>query len=157
VSDKLTILLTATARAFVVLGRPWRPRRTLKVRPSEAGLARDAIARLEARFKGQIQAGLNIAAALQIVGVDPHERQALRALRQRGDAPIPGDDDAGAADHGGERFAEGLKAAQSLGGRYRGAGVVHAHAAVAHLAAGPARLRAVEAVLAGCQALIRSA
>lgn len=50
------------------------------MRSSEADLARDAIAKLEVRFKGQIQAGLNIAMALQTAGGDPQERQALRAL-----------------------------------------------------------------------------
>ena len=54
------------ARTFVVL-KYVAAQADTEVRPSEAGLARDAIARLEARFKGQIQAGLNIAAALQIV------------------------------------------------------------------------------------------
>lgn len=50
------------------------------VRASEAALARDAITKLQARYKGEIQAGLNIAMALQAGGVDPQERQALRTL-----------------------------------------------------------------------------
>ncbi|SDR44092.1 type III secretion protein W [Pseudomonas grimontii] len=58
-----------------------------EVRQPEAALARDAIARLEVRFKGQIQAGLNIAVALQGAGVDPQERQALRVLYYASVAP----------------------------------------------------------------------
>lgn len=67
------------ARAFVVLKYVAALADT-EVRPSEAALARDAIAKLEVRFKGQIQAGLNIAVALQAASVDPQERQALRTL-----------------------------------------------------------------------------
>lgn len=67
------------ARAFVVL-KHVVAQADNEVRPSEATLARDAIARLEVRFKGEIQAGLNIAVALQAACVDPNERQALRAL-----------------------------------------------------------------------------
>ena len=67
------------ARAFVVL-KQVVAQADSEVRPSEAALARDAIARLEVRFKGEIQAGLNIAVALQAACVDPNERQALRAL-----------------------------------------------------------------------------
>lgn len=110
--DKLLDLADGDpARAFVVL-KYVAAQADTEVRPSEAGLARDAIARLEARFKGQIQAGLNIAAALQIVGVDPHERQALRALyyasvvtRQSLATMMQ----ALLGIYGGERFAEGLK------------------------------------------------
>lgn len=67
------------ARAFVVL-KYVATQADAEVRPSEAALARDAIAKLEVRFKGQIQAGLNIALALQAGSADPQERQALRAL-----------------------------------------------------------------------------
>jgi type III secretion protein W len=67
------------ARAFVVL-KHVVSQADSEVRQSEATLARDAIAQLEARFKGEIQAGLNIALALQSAGVDPQERQALRLL-----------------------------------------------------------------------------
>ncbi|HCT04073.1 MULTISPECIES: type III secretion system gatekeeper subunit SctW [unclassified Pseudomonas] len=67
------------ARAFVVL-KHVAARADAEVRKSEAALARAAITKLEVRFKGEIQAGLNIAAALQAVGVDPKERQALRTL-----------------------------------------------------------------------------
>jgi type III secretion protein W len=67
------------ARAFVVL-KHVVAKAGSEVRQSDATLARDAIARLEARFKGEIQAGLNIALALQSAGVDPQERQALRLL-----------------------------------------------------------------------------
>lgn len=99
------------ARAFVVLKYVVAQADT-EVRPSEAALARDAVARLEARFKGEIQAGLNIATALQSVAVDPHERQALRALyyasvvtRQSLATMMQ----ALLGIYGGERFAEGLK------------------------------------------------
>lgn len=67
------------ARAFVVL-KYVAAQADTEVRPSEAALARDAIARLEVRFKSEIQAGLNIALALQRASDDPHERQALRTL-----------------------------------------------------------------------------
>ncbi len=67
------------ARAFVVL-KHVAAQADSEVRPSEAALARDAIAKLEVRFQGEIQAGLNIAVALQAAGVDPQERQALRVL-----------------------------------------------------------------------------
>ena len=67
------------ARAFVVL-KHVVAKADSEGRPSDTTLARDAIAKLEARFKGEIQAGLNIALALQSAGVDPQERQALRAL-----------------------------------------------------------------------------
>lgn len=67
------------ARAFVVL-KHVAAKAGSEVRQSDATLARDAIAQLEARFKGEIQAGLNIALALQSAGVDPQERQALRML-----------------------------------------------------------------------------
>lgn len=67
------------ARAFVVLKHLVNEADT-EIRKSEAALARSAIAKLEARFKGQIQAGLNIAVALQAACADPEERQALRSL-----------------------------------------------------------------------------
>lgn len=67
------------ARAFVVLKHLASAADT-EIRKSEAALARSAIAKLEARFKGQIQAGLNIAVALQAACGDPEERQALRSL-----------------------------------------------------------------------------
>ena len=78
--DKLLSLAGGDpARAFVVL-KYVATQADAEVRPSEAALARDAIAKLEVRFKGQIQAGLNIALALQAGSADPQERQALRAL-----------------------------------------------------------------------------
>lgn len=51
-----------------------------EVRPSEAALARAALAKLEVRFKGEIQAGLNIAVALEKDWGDPQECHALRSL-----------------------------------------------------------------------------
>ncbi|WP_330211636.1 TyeA family type III secretion system gatekeeper subunit [Pseudomonas sp. AM4(2022)] len=67
------------ARAFVVLKHVASEADT-EGRKSEAALAHAAIAKLEARFKGEIQAGLNIAVVLQAASVDPEERQALRSL-----------------------------------------------------------------------------
>ncbi|MGH8450511.1 TyeA family type III secretion system gatekeeper subunit [Pseudomonas sp.] len=99
------------ARAFVVL-KYVAAQADTEVRPSEAALARDAIAKLEVRFKGQIQAGLNIAVALQAACVDPQERQALRTLyyasvvtRQSLATMMQ----ALLGVYGGERFADGLK------------------------------------------------
>ncbi|WP_025856523.1 HrpJ domain-containing protein [Pseudomonas sp. CHM02] len=99
------------ARAFVVLKYVAALADT-EVRPSEAALARDAIAKLEVRFKGQIQAGLNIAVALQAASVDPQERQALRTLyyasvvtRQSLATMMQALLDV----YGGERFSDGLK------------------------------------------------
>lgn len=67
------------ARAFVVLNYVV-VKADSEVRQSEATLARDTLAKLEVRFKGEIQAGLNIALALQSAVVDPQERQELRSL-----------------------------------------------------------------------------
>lgn len=79
-TDKLLELAGGDpARAFVVLKHVAAQADT-EVRPSEAAMARSAIARLEVRFKGEIQAGLNIALALQVASDDPQERQALRSL-----------------------------------------------------------------------------
>ncbi|VVN36139.1 hypothetical protein PS682_05188 [Pseudomonas fluorescens] len=99
------------ARAFVVL-KYVAAQADSEVRPSEAALARDALAKLEVRFKGEIQAGLNIAVALQAASVDPQERQALRSLyyasvvtRQSLASMMQ----ALLGVYGGERFADGLK------------------------------------------------
>lgn len=51
-----------------------------ELRETEAGLARDALAKLEVRYKGEIQAGLNIAMTLHAASGDPQECQAVRAL-----------------------------------------------------------------------------
>lgn len=67
------------ARAFVVL-KHVQAEAGIEGRPSEETLARDAVTKLEVRFKGEIQAGLNIAKALQAGGGDPQELQALRTL-----------------------------------------------------------------------------
>jgi type III secretion protein W len=99
------------ARAFVAL-KYVAAQADTDSRPAEAALARDAIAKLEVRFKGQIQAGLNIAVALQAACVDPQERQALRTLyyasvvtRQSLATMMQ----ALLGVYGGERFADGLK------------------------------------------------
>jgi type III secretion protein W len=99
------------ARAFVVL-KYVAAHADSEARPVEADLARDAIARLEIRFKGEIQAGLNIASALQEAGIDPQERQALRTLyyasvvaRQSLATMMQ----ALLGVYGGERFHDGLK------------------------------------------------
>lgn len=67
------------ARAFVVL-KHMAAQADAEVRRSEAALALAALAKLEARFKAEIQAGLNIALSLLAASVDPQERQALRTL-----------------------------------------------------------------------------
>ncbi|WP_348748614.1 TyeA family type III secretion system gatekeeper subunit [Pseudomonas rhodesiae] len=99
------------ARTFVVL-KYVAALADSESRPAEAALARDAIARLEIRFKGEIQAGLNIASALQAAGIDPQERQALRTLyyasvvaRQSLATMMQ----ALLGVYGGERFHDGLK------------------------------------------------
>lgn len=67
------------ARTYVVLKHVANQADT-EARPAEAALARDALAKLEVRYRGQIQAGLNIAQTLQDACGDPQERQALRTL-----------------------------------------------------------------------------
>lgn len=67
------------ARTYVVL-RQVMALAEGEVRKTEAALARDALAKLEVRYKREIQAGLNIAMALQVATDDPQERQAVRAL-----------------------------------------------------------------------------
>ena len=67
------------ARAYVVL-RQVTAQAEAEVRKTEAALARDALAKLEVRYKREIQAGLNIAMALHAASDDPQERQAVRAL-----------------------------------------------------------------------------
>ncbi|NWE79499.1 type III secretion system gatekeeper subunit SctW [Pseudomonas yamanorum] len=65
------------ARTFVVL-KQVAAQAQAEARTNEAALASDALARLEIRFKPQIQAGLNIALALQANSDDPNLRQAVR-------------------------------------------------------------------------------
>ena len=67
------------ARSYVVL-RQITAQAEAEVRKTEAALARDALAKLEIRYKREIQAALNIAMALQANSDDPQERQAVRAL-----------------------------------------------------------------------------
>jgi type III secretion protein W len=67
------------ARAYVVL-KHVSAQAQAEARSAEATLARDALAKLEIRFKPQIQAGLNIAMALQADTDDPQLRQAARSL-----------------------------------------------------------------------------
>ena len=67
------------ARTYVVL-RQITAQAEAEVRKTDAALARAALARLEMRYKREIQAGLNIAMALQAGSDDPQERQAVRAL-----------------------------------------------------------------------------
>lgn len=67
------------ARTFVVL-KQVAAQAQAEARTSEAALASDALARLEVRFKPQIQAGLNIAQALQASSDDPSLRQAVRSV-----------------------------------------------------------------------------
>lgn len=67
------------ARTFVMLKHVANQAQA-EARKVEAALVRDAIAKLELRFKREIQAGLNIAKALHASSDDPQERQAIRAL-----------------------------------------------------------------------------
>ncbi|WLH80069.1 MULTISPECIES: type III secretion system gatekeeper subunit SctW [unclassified Pseudomonas] len=67
------------ARTFVVLHQVMAQAQAARDK-DEARLAQDALARLNIRFKREIQAGLNIAMTLQAAGADPQERQAVRDL-----------------------------------------------------------------------------
>ncbi|WP_248749027.1 TyeA family type III secretion system gatekeeper subunit [Pseudomonas sp. MWU15-20650] len=67
------------ARTFVVL-KFVAAEAQAQARKAEEKMAREALEKLEIRFKLQIQAGLNIAAALQLAGGNPNERQAVREL-----------------------------------------------------------------------------
>jgi type III secretion protein W len=78
--DKLLALAEGDpARAFVVL-KHLEAHANSEGRPTEATMAREAVALLTVGFKGEIQAGLTVAKALLEAGGDPQERQALRAL-----------------------------------------------------------------------------
>lgn len=110
--DKLLELTGSDpARTFVVL-KLVAAEAQAEARKIEAALARDAIAKLEIRFKKQIQAGLNIALALQANCDDPQERQALRSLYY---ASVVTRQSLASMMHallglyGGDRFAAGLK------------------------------------------------
>lgn len=146
------------ARTFVVL-KQVAAQAQAESRKIEAALARDAIAKLELRFKREIQAGLNIAIALQANGGDPQERQALRGLyyasvvRRQSLATMM---QSLLGLYGGEGFAGGLKL-------MRGA---LADDIAAHVSSVPtAMLRTLlvglqscgqlSGVLSGCQALIQ--
>ncbi|WP_338476423.1 type III secretion system gatekeeper subunit SctW [Pseudomonas khavaziana] len=111
VNELLALSEGDPARAFVVLEYV-AAQADKEARPSEATLARDAIAKLQVSFKGEIQAGLNIALAMQAASTDPQERQALRTLyyasvvtRQSLATMMQ----ALLGVYGGERFADGLK------------------------------------------------
>ncbi|OLY75186.1 type III secretion protein [Pseudomonas sp. ATCC PTA-122608] len=67
------------ARAYVVLQQV-AAQADAEVRSNEAKLAREALVKLEMRFKPQIQAGLNTALALQASSDDPQLRQAVRGV-----------------------------------------------------------------------------
>jgi len=67
------------AKAYVVL-KQLTAQAEAEVRKADAALARDALAKLELRFQREIQAGLNIAMALQAASDDPQIRQAVRLL-----------------------------------------------------------------------------
>lgn len=67
------------ARAYVVLQQV-AAQADAEVRTNEAKLAREALTKLEMRFKPQIQAGLNTALALQASSDDPQLRQAVRGV-----------------------------------------------------------------------------
>lgn len=65
------------ARAFVVLKYVAAQ---AEARAADVALAQEAIDRLQVRYRGEIQAGLNIAAVLEQAAGDPQERQAVRGL-----------------------------------------------------------------------------
>lgn len=67
------------ARTFVVLHQVMAQAQAARDN-IDAALAQEALARLNIRFQKEIQAGLNIAMALQAASNDPQERQAMRAL-----------------------------------------------------------------------------
>lgn len=67
------------ARTYVVLQQV-AAQADAEVRSNEAKLAREALVKLEMRFKPQIQAGLNTALALQASSDDPQLRQAVRGV-----------------------------------------------------------------------------
>jgi len=67
------------ARAYVVLQQV-AAQADAEVRSKEAKLAREALVKLELRYKPQIQAGLNTALALQASSDDPQLRQAVRGV-----------------------------------------------------------------------------
>jgi type III secretion protein W len=67
------------ARTYVVLKHVLTQAKA-DVRETEEKLAEDALAKLEVRYKGEIQAGLNIAMTLHAACGDPQECQAIRTL-----------------------------------------------------------------------------
>ncbi|MGY2375269.1 type III secretion system gatekeeper subunit SctW [Pseudomonas sp. SDO524_S393] len=79
VAKLITLTDGDPARAFVVL-KHVVDQTDAQVLPAEAKMARTTLADLEKGFKGEIQAGLNIAVALQAATDDPKERQAMREL-----------------------------------------------------------------------------
>ncbi|NVZ49899.1 type III secretion system gatekeeper subunit SctW [Pseudomonas sp. B6002] len=98
------------ARAFVVLKHVIE-QADAQVHTAETKMARTILADLEKGFKGEIQAGLNIAVALLAATDDPKERQAMRELyynsvvnRQSLTVMLHALLDA----YGGERFLNGL-------------------------------------------------
>ncbi len=145
------------ARTFVVLKQVAAQAQD-ETRSAQAALARDAIARLEMRFKREIQAGLNIAAALQRATDDPQERQAIRTLYY---ASVVTRQSLSTMMHallgmyGGERFVDGLNVM-----RRALADDVAAHAPSVPDVRLRALLRGLQscgqlgAVLANCRALI---
>ncbi|MBB4815681.1 MULTISPECIES: TyeA family type III secretion system gatekeeper subunit [Pseudomonas] len=145
------------ARAFVVL-KYVAAHADSEARPAEAALARDAINRLEIRFKGEIQAGLNIASALQTASIDPQERQALRTLyyasvvaRQSLATMMQ----ALLGVYGGERFHDGLKIMRKALADDIAALVSSSPTAVLRtLLLGLQSCGQLSGVLAGCRALI---
>ncbi|MBA1294249.1 type III secretion system gatekeeper subunit SctW [Pseudomonas lurida] len=146
------------ARAFVVL-KYVAAQADAEVRAAEAALARDAIARLEVRFSGEIQAGLNIASALQATGVDPQERQALRALyyasvvRRQSLATMM---QALLGVYGAERFHEGIKVMRKALADDVAAQVSSVPtAALRTLLLGLQSCGQLSAVLAGCRGMIQ--
>lgn len=110
--DKMLALTGSDpARTYVVL-QLLSAQAQAEARKIEAALARDALAKLQIRFKGQIQAALNTAMALQTATDDPQERQALRSLYYSSvvtQQSLNNMMQALLGMYGGERFASGLK------------------------------------------------
>ncbi|NVZ19384.1 type III secretion system gatekeeper subunit SctW [Pseudomonas costantinii] len=111
IEKMLDITGSDPARTYVVL-QFLSAQAQSEARKIEAGLARDALTKLELRFEGQIQAALNTAMALQAAADDPQERQALRTLYYASvvtQQSLIKMMQALLGVYGGERFAIGLK------------------------------------------------
>ncbi|WP_395609252.1 type III secretion system gatekeeper subunit SctW [Pseudomonas sp. B22129] len=146
------------ARTYVVL-QFLSAQAQSEARKIEAGLARDALTKLELRFEGQIQAALNTAMALQAAADDPQERQALRTLYYASvvtQQSLSKMMQALLGVYGGERFASGLKVMRRALADDIAAQVSSvATAKLRTLLLGLQSCGHLSGVLSNCQALIR--